>query len=231
MMNRVEEKIFKLLRLALDQDGRPEGSLAARRAAELMEQHGVTVTLEDGREERPAIVERRYDGAAAGWMDSIFYSLAMFVGAYMFLTPSRSEGRYVAFTTATGHALLEQLFAALVAECHRGAARQRRDRRARRAYREGFARGLREKVTRIVRERERAARAHAQERGLVLVDSRGRAEEMAKALYPGITLRKRRVRTSEAGKRDGRAASLAAGVRGSAGRRTLPAAALGRGGR
>lgn len=84
---KIRDRVGKLLALAVDQAGTPEGDVAARRAMELMERHGVTE--EDARaatEDNP-IVREVIRAPTPTWRKLIAVEVGRLTGTYAIINP------------------------------------------------------------------------------------------------------------------------------------------------
>lgn len=242
MTEPAHKKIAKLLALALDRAGTPEGDLAAERAARMMERHGLTeADMKDATTDNP-MTRRIVEVPKAGWVYILADAVGRLTGTYV----AASHGNAWFMGRRTDVDVAEYLLGSLQNQCNADAANEKRrrdrqpdteltgaelaqqvyygrnprtDRRAMRTYRDSWVAGLRSKIA-VVLEAQGRARPEDRDEALVPTSRRTAAERWAHEQFKFGGGRKLGYRPGDqSGRAAGRSATINPGVGGRAARR------------
>jgi hypothetical protein len=183
-MDKMKKKIAKLLALAIDQAGKPEGELASRRAMELMEQWGISQGEIDPNQDGSQMHREVVEVGATGWMYQISASVGQLCGLYV----AAGNGMAWLMGRKLDTEIAAYLIASLMNQCKKDCANWRRERKAdyvptsrvdTNVFKESWAAGLGEKIDQII-QMQKAQAAEAQtSTALTVVGRRSLAKHWA----------------------------------------------------
>jgi len=218
----IKKKVAKLLALALDQAGKPEGELASRKAMDIMEQWGISQGEVDPTKDGCQMHREIVEVGSTGWMYRVTGAVGKLTGLFVACGGGSAwlMGREI--DTAVAAYLLQSLMNQCKKDCNVWRKEQKAmgynpSRVDTNVFKESWAAGLHEKVDKILRaQREASAEADTSE-ALTTVGRGALARNWAKDQW-SFGNRQRRDRSWNA---DGRAAGRDANVQtGVGGKRT-----------
>ena len=219
-MDKMKKKIAKLLALAIDQAGKPEGELASRKAMELMEAYGISQGEIDPTKDGSQMNRVVLDFGRAAWV----YNLAASVGRLTGLYVAAGSGRIWLMGREIDTDIAAFLVESLINQCKRDSNKWRRERKAdyvptsrvdTNVFKESWAAGLDEKINQIIRMQKAQAAEACTSQALTVVGRRTLARHWAEDQWSFGN----RSGSSRAYNSDGRAAGNAANVQGGVGGR------------
>lgn len=224
---RMRERIGKLLDLAVDQAGRPEGDRAAEAAMRLMERHGVTEADARAATEDNPMTREVVRAPTPTWRRLIAHQVGRLTGAFV----AAGSQEYWLMGRRTDVEVAAYLLDSLANQCRADATRRyydiyygRRegttDRTTMRWFRDSWVEGLQEKVDRVL-EAQRLARTSNPDEALVPRGRRRAAVDWAKQNWRFKAASNRALTGMTEGRAAGRRATLHGGLRSGSGSRRL----------
>lgn len=218
--NPVVRKIQKLLRLADNQSGEPEGESAARLAAKLMRAHAIKMadlSLEEQQEQDP-LVDHTFPIKTLGWYAELMWVLAEHCGVAAYRVREHSGTTMRILGHRTDVEVIEYLYQICLRQIEEAYAKHRDFYKSKGykltrgqaiSYKTSAVWGLDEKLIKI--------RTEAQQKdatGTAMVLSRGQAvTKFAESLLPNVgTFRASTTPHNDAGYQAGKAVNLSTGL-------------------